>query len=354
MSIDKNTNFAVWNTKASCFKKYEKTETDKIYGEHVSNAKVSIIILSYRRVEGLRKALDSAIYQDYNEPYEILVMDDSGIITEIDAMMKEYCDNYSFIIYYRHQINIGEPGNWNRSCEVCKTQWYCLLHDDDLMKSNYLSTMTKIVENKNDYGLIGVYVDFDDQREVVKVGFLKSILSSFIQTFLKLRKGNIIPLTLKDNMKDIYAISTCLFLNKEKVLAVGGSEDAYFPNSDSVFNSKMSYFYKIGFVPIVLATRGVYENQSLKQEVCNDSIRASYYHTYEIAKSLGYKEKKCKRKASMSAVIHEIMVRGYNNIDYGFIKNELGMKSMYNNKIVIELINLYSKMNWGKLLFRRG
>lgn len=356
MTINEKTDFSKWNSKESCFKKYKGTDTQLVYGKHNAHAKVSIIILSYRRVEGLINAIESALHQDYEDEYEILVMDDSGEITEIDKVMKEYCEKYSNIVYYRHIENLGEPGNWNRSCEICKTEWYCLLHDDDSMKSNYLSTMMNIIDTtKREYGLIGVYVDFDDQREdKPKRGIIRMLFEKIIELFLVLRRGKIIPITLEDNMKDIYAISTCLFLNKEKVLAIGGSEDMYFPNSDSVFNSKMNYYYKIGFVPIVLATRGVYANQSLKQEVCDNAIRASYFHTYEMARTLNYNEKQAKKKASISAVIHEIMVRGYNNINYGKLKEELGMDKIYNNKFVISLINVYSKFSWGKLLFRRG
>lgn len=354
MSINSNTDFSKWNSTRSCFDKYKTTETELIYGKHNPLARTSVIILSYRRIEGLVNALESAIMQDYKYDYDIIVMDDSGEITEIDKVMKEYCDKYSNIIYYRHVKNIGEPGNWNKSCEICRTEWYCLLHDDDSMKNNYLSTMMSIVNEKDDYGLIGVYVDFDDKRlEKPKESSFRFLFDKLINIFLNLRKGRIIPLKISDNMKDIYLISTCLFLNKNKVFKVGGSEDMYFPNSDSVFNSKMNYYFKIGFIPQVLATRGVYANQSLKQEVCNDAIRASYYHTYAMAKTLKLNEKKSKRKACICAVIHEIMVRGYNNINYGFIKEELNMPVYYNNKFVILLINLYSKFNWGKLLFRK-
>lgn len=354
--INEQTDFTKWNSKNSQFKKYNNIKTNLIYGKHLDDATVSVIILSYRRIDGLINALESAVNQDYKKKYEIIVMDDSGIITEIDKVMKDYCNKYDNIVYYRHEKNMGEPGNWNRSCEICKTDWYCLLHDDDSMKPNYISTMMSVVSNiKNkDYGLIGVYVDFNDKRENKPAeGFLRKIFNKCINIFINLRNGRPIPLSLKDNMKDIYCISTCLFLNRDKVISVGGSDDAYFPNSDSVFNAKMNYYYKIGFLPLVLATRGVYENQSLKQEVCDNAIRASFYHTYEMARTLNYNNKKAKRKASISAVIHEIMVRGYNDINYGPLKNELGMSRLYNNKFIIMIINAYSKFCWGKLLFRR-
>ena len=59
---------------------------------------MSNIILSYRRVDGLIQALESAINQDYDGEYEILVMDDSGLITQIDDVMKKYCTKFNNIV----------------------------------------------------------------------------------------------------------------------------------------------------------------------------------------------------------------------------------------------------------------
>ena len=353
--INQNTDFTKWNSKESQFDKYRHIGTSLIYGRHNPEAKVSVVILSYKRIEGLKQALHSAIMQECDFPYDILVMDDSGEITEIDELMKGYCNQHSNIVYYRHDRNLGEPGNWNRSAEKVRTSWYCLLHDDDLMKTNYLSVMMNMANRTKGLGMIGVYVDFDDRRaKVESFGFLKKLLKLSIRLFLNLKKGKVIPLRMKDHMRDIYPISTCLFLNQKYAVEVGGSDDAYFPNSDSVFASKMSFYHAVAFVPLVLATRGVEDNQSLKQEVIDNSIKASYFHTLQMAKTLGYGEKKAIRKASLSAVIHEIMVRGYNPIDYSYIKKELNMKSIYCNKLVVEMINVYSKICWGKLLFRNG
>ena len=353
--IDQSTDFSKWNSKGSQFDKYKHIGTSLIYGKHNPAAKVSVVILSYKRIEGLKRALDSAIAQECDFSYDVIVMDDSGEISKIDELMKNYCSKHPNIIYYRHNQNLGEPGNWNRSAEKVKTPWYCLLHDDDLMKPNYLVDMMNIANQTKGLGMIGVYVDFDDRRDrKANLGFLKKSLKASIRLFLNLRKGQVIPLEMKDHMRDIYPISTCLFLYQKYVVEVGGSDDAYFPNSDSVFASKMSFYHAVAFVPLVLATRGVGDNQSLKQEVIDNSIKASYFHTLQMAKTLEYREKRAIRKASFAAVIHEIMVRGYNPIDYSYIKKELNMKSIYCNKLVVEMINVYSKICWGKLLFRNG
>lgn len=350
--IKKQADWSKWNDKESNFKKYEHIESQLIYGQLLKQKpEATIIILSYKREDGLIRALESAIAQDYQGNYQIMVLDDAGEITNIDAIMKKYCDTYQNVCYYRHKQNLGEPGNWNRACQLCTSDWYCLLHDDDALKSSYLSTMIPMTKTlKKEYGLLGVYNEtFDERKKETKPG----VVQSLVQMFIKMNKGKLIPLTMKDNMKDIYVLSTCLFLRKEKVMNIGGSNDDYFPSSDFVFAAKMNYYHGIAFLPEVLADRGVYDNQSLKPEVCHDSIRCAYHHTIEMCKLYSYSPKKTQKIASRAAVIAEIGVKGYNDVDYGETKKELGMKPKYNKPIVIFLINLYSKWNWGKLLFRK-
>lgn len=340
-----------WNSKKDNFKEYEKVESKLIYGKlNKQIPKVSIMIITYKRADGLKNALESAIKQDYKFPYEIIVVDDSGYDEQTDKLMKKYCNKYKNISYYRHEKNIGQYANWNRACELCRTEWYCLLHDDDMVKENYLTEMTSLLEiADNDTGLIGCYFEEIDNRKVKP----KKSINFFVNLFIKLRKNKPIYLTLKDNIKNIFTLSCCLFINKKKVMDIGGLDDTYFPSSDFVLSAKMNYYNKILFFPTILCYRGIGDNESLKLSVCNDSISCAYYLTYQICKNLNYSTKKAIKKASIAAVIAEIGVKGYNDVDYIEVKRKLGMKRIYNNSFIIFLINLYSKFSWGKLLFRR-
>lgn len=344
-------NWKNWNSKTDNFKKYKNIKSNIIYGNFSEKIpKVSIIIITYKRSEGLKRALESALKQDYKNDYEIIVCDDSEYDEKTDKLMKKYCDKYDNIIYYRNEKNLGQYANWNRACELCRTEWYCLLHDDDMIKSNYLSVLTKIVSGLESVGLVGSYMDtYNFDTGQIK----KTIIELFVNIFIKLRLKKPIKITLSDNIKHIYISSCCLFINKNKVKNIGGLNDKYFPSSDFVLSAKMNYYYSTLFLPIKLSLRGVGNNESLKQSVCDDSLRCAYNQTYNMCKTLGYNEKKCIRKASMATVISEIGVRGYNNVNYGKVKTSLGIKKIYNNKFVIFLINLYSKFNWGLLLFRR-
>lgn len=350
-----NVDWSKWNAKNDNFQKYSHIKSRLIYGTPAKKTElVSIMILTYKRAHGLKNALDSALAQDYKGRYTIAVVDDSGFDQETDDLMKEYCAKHDNILYYRNEKNLGQYANWNRACELCPTKWYCLLHDDDELKSNYLKEVMKYTGTKKNIGLLGVYIDVNDTRDTAvdkRDTLARKIFNKILNIFLKARKGGCILLTLKDNIKHIYVMNST-FINKQKAMDIGGLDDTYFPSSDFAFSAKMRCYYNTGFLPIKLTNKGVGESESLKQSVCDDSIRCSFYQTIEMCKSLGYTKKQQKRKSSIAAVISEIGVRGYNDVDYGKVKNGLGMDKKYNNKFIIFFINIYSKLSWGVLLFR--
>lgn len=344
-------NFSNWNSKTDNFEKYKSVKSNLIYGKPLlEKPEVSIMLLTYKRADKLELALKSAINQTYKKPFVICVCDDSGFDGDTDKLMKKYCDEYDNILYYRHEKNIGQYANWNRACELCETKWYCLLHDDDMLKPNYLEVIMNSVKGRDDIGLIGVYEEANDTRNDFKKKV--RIIDRFIDYFIKLRSGRLIRLNISDNIRHIYVMNST-FINKAKAYDIGGLDDSYFPSSDFAFSAKMAYHYSTYFMPIKLVDKGIGESESLKQSVCDDSIRCAYHQTYFMCKNKGMSDKKAKRKASVAAVISEIGVKGYNNVNYGEVKCGLGMKDIYNKPFMIFMINLYSKLCWGLLLFRR-
>lgn len=344
-----------WNSKEDNFKKYAHIKSELVYGKPQESSDVSIVILTYKRADGLKEALDSALAQDYPGKYSVVIADDSGHDEATDRLMKRYCEEYDNVLYYRHEKNLGQYANWNRACELSPTDWYCLLHDDDILEKNYLKEAMNAVQGHS-LGLLGVYINVHDTREgsdSKKISFGRWALEGLTNAFIFARRGACIPLTLKDGIRHIYVMNST-FINKPKAIEIGGLDDTYFPSSDFAFAAKMCYYYSTGFLPLRLTNKGVGESESLKQAVCDDSIRCSFYQTRAMCESLGYSKIRQLRKASIAAVVSEIGVKGYNDVDYGSVKRGLGMKEIYNNKLIIQLINFYSKLNWGLLMIRRA
>lgn len=353
--MKENIDWTKWNSKEDNFKKYAHIKSNLIYGTFFSEIpEVSIMIITYKRAKGLKNALDSALRQDYPERYEIVVCDDSGFDQGTDDLMKEYCSKYSNVVYYRHERNLGQYANWNRACELCRTKWYCLLHDDDILFPEYLSENMKYAKVNSDIGLSAVYLEVNDTREGVhKIPFYKKIINFCASLFIKQTKNKLIRLTMKDNIKHIYVMNST-FINREKAYDIGGLDDQFWPSSDFAFAAKMNFYYSTYFLPMRLVKKGVGESESLKIGVCQDSICCAYNQTYAMCKTLGYSDTAARKHASIGAVISEIGVKGYNDVDYSDVKISLGMEKKYNSKLMMFFINIYSKFNWGLLLFRKS
>lgn len=241
---NKSINWDDWSSKKNCYKKYEHVISLLIYGKHLEcKTKYSIVIPTYKRADLLKQALDSAINQkNYHKEYEIIVLDNNELIDEAtDLLMKQYCLEHNNIIYYRNECNIGMFGNWNRCIEVCKSEWLCMLHDDDLLCSNYLETMDSF-SLKDSVGIV-----FNEQHIMDETGMKKGIARRTIgqiNTMLNKLKG-----LGRAKVKPWHypqAASSCATLyNKKLCLDIGGFDDSFDPLCDWIMWAKMTIYYDV-------------------------------------------------------------------------------------------------------------
>ncbi|MDR0848368.1 MAG: glycosyltransferase [Propionibacteriaceae bacterium] len=354
-------NWSGWSDKATNFEAKRDIVSRLVHGHRMTDPEVTIAIITYRRPGTLRRALDSALAQDFTGRLEILVVDDSGSDQadwqETDDLLRDYCERFDNIAYYRHDRNLGQYDNWNRACELCASPYYGMLHDDGWLQPNYVSTLMRATDqynssHKKQLGIVGSWyrTAMETPGEVRKEGLLQKLIS----LFLRLRRGRLIGLSMSDHVNYIFPASPGMFINRKCMLDIGGLDDHYFPSADFVVCAKMTRYHATGFLPVALSVNGVEgDAESLKQEVCDDSIRAGYHLSDAIAADMGAGERRRRRIASRAAVFAEIGVRGYNNVDYSGVKRGLKMSNLYNNKAVIGVLNLYSKARWGVLLLRK-
>jgi len=241
---NKNIDWNNWNSKADSFKKNNNVKTELIYGKHFEKpSDFSIVIPTFRRKDLLMEAIESAINQEkYNKKYEIIVIDnDNDVDLLTDNMMKSYCEKYNNIIYYRNTENIGMFANWNRCIEVCKSKWFCMLHDDDYITKDYLSTMESF-NLTEDIGIV-----FNEQNILDETGIKASKSRNIIariREFINIKKENqkakLIPWKFPQT-----ASSCATFYNKELCIEIGGFDDSFDPACDWITWGKMEYYYKV-------------------------------------------------------------------------------------------------------------
>jgi len=89
---------------------------------------ISICIPAYKRIDYLKRLLDSIAIQTFKD-FEVIVTDDSPD-DEVGELVKYYQEKYK-LHYFRNHQQLGTPENWNEAIRKAKGQWIKLMHDDD-------------------------------------------------------------------------------------------------------------------------------------------------------------------------------------------------------------------------------
>lgn len=103
----------------------------------------TIIIPTYQRAKYLKEAIDSAITQETDIPYEIIVCNNGFDKKDTNDLMEQYREIPGFS-YYVNESNIGMVGNWNRLFVLARTKYVIMLHDDDVISSQFIKIVNEI------------------------------------------------------------------------------------------------------------------------------------------------------------------------------------------------------------------
>ena len=89
---------------------------------------ISICIPAYQRTAYLKRLLDSIHIQTYQH-FEVVITDDSD-----GFEVKELVEQHPLkpkIRYFKNQVSLGTPENWNEGIRKAKSDWIKIMHDDD-------------------------------------------------------------------------------------------------------------------------------------------------------------------------------------------------------------------------------
>ena len=112
---------------------------------------VTIGIPTYNRADGfLKQAIQSAIEQSY-ENVEVVISDNRST-DDTEALVKGFTDKR--IRYFRQPHNIGPYNNFNFCLEQARGDYFLMLHDDDLIDSDFVETCISAAGQSKDIGVI--------------------------------------------------------------------------------------------------------------------------------------------------------------------------------------------------------
>ena len=238
------------------FKKYEIIES-KLIIDFCKKLKpsASIMIPTFKRSHLIKETIDSAIGQEADIDFEVVIVDndaDCEYSDELEKLIKTY-KNYN-IRYFRNNANIGMFGNWNRCIELARGKWVSILNDDDCLKSNFIAATHRW---KKTNGLI--FVDFENacSSEEMKSLQKKTSFRGWSESIERVRLSHLF-------WRNPVNGSLGVLFERDKAIELGGYNDQLYPTADYYFT--LCYWNNFGANRIKnkLAIYRWGENESMK------------------------------------------------------------------------------------------
>ncbi len=246
-----------------------KETIEMVFDHVIEDAKYTIAITVYKRAAFLKQCLESAIHQNTDIPYEIIVVDDDPTRNnEVHALMSVY-SNVPNLSYYKKTKNEGLMDNMNRSIILARTDWVLLIHDDDWLCKDYLKKIDNYHRKYPDYTiLVPSHTTFYFDK------FIET-KSSFREWMCKM-KGcwRIRPL---DFINGTCATPTGVLYHKDSFIQSGGYAKQYGMAADYVFFAKHSSENKILRINEKVFHYRFAENESLKQDTIDNTKVIGHY-----------------------------------------------------------------------------
>jgi hypothetical protein len=151
---------------------------------------ISICIPAYKRVNYLKRLIESVIIQDYTD-FELIISDDSDD-DSVFKLISDYSDKIN-IRYFKNEKPWGTPGNWNFAISQAKGQWIKLMHDDDWFAStDSLAFFAERIKEGNQFIFSAYNNCYEDTSHTTEIFLPSRVKNRIIKHPELLFAGNVI------------------------------------------------------------------------------------------------------------------------------------------------------------------
>ena len=224
--------------KSNNFVRNASVESNLLFGDYslCKAPSISIIMPVFNRPDTFRESINSAIDQDYNGEYEIVVVDnfEGAISPNLDVVKS--C-NSSKVFYYKNSKSLGMHGNWNRGIELSRSPYITFCHDDDILLPNCLSRLLELQKETGEKLIISRNNVIDNKGKYIQR-----------YSFPHKKYGLLVERDhYKYSLYNQFIASVgfgvgCLF-SKKCMLDLGGYDESFYPSSDYALHAVYTYYY---------------------------------------------------------------------------------------------------------------
>ena len=132
---------------------------------------LSFIIPTYKRSVFLADAIQSILAQPHLPGLSVeIVIVNNDPNDKMEELIRLYKDANIRISFYSNDKNYGQVGNINQGITLSNGKYVAILHDDDMLNSNYLESLKPIIQSDRKYDCVVVsqYLLFEKYRHDFK------------------------------------------------------------------------------------------------------------------------------------------------------------------------------------------
>ena len=165
----------------------------------LSEVRITAFIVTYNRVEYLKKAIDSVLNQTCRD-FELIILDNCST-DGTEEYVKSLNDDR--ITYIRHEKNIGGGGNIAYAFAHCKWDYFAVFHDDDVLHTNLLEEAAAYLDSHEQCAAVsclsniidenGSYTRITDEAKAQERTFSGS---GFFAEYINNQRNFVFPATL--------------------------------------------------------------------------------------------------------------------------------------------------------------
>ncbi len=126
--------------------------------------KVTVVVPVYNASSYISRCIDSILSNNYKS-YKLLLINDGSTDNTLD-ILKDYEKRYKNIQVI-DQKNRGVSNTRNIAINLAKTKYIMFIDNDDYIKSDYISTYVKAIDNSDYDMVIGGYQRIDDNGKIL-------------------------------------------------------------------------------------------------------------------------------------------------------------------------------------------
>lgn len=203
---------------------------------------ISVIVCTYNQEKYIAEAIESALIQQCDEPYEILIGDDCSQ-DDTRAVVQRYYEQHLDkirLVYPEH--NLGATGNTLNLINAAKGEYLVFLDGDDVwISSAILQKQVDVFRKEKEVGMVVAIAKIWDEQKQQYTGILGDANCESLEKMIREDKDIAAPTIAVRKQLFEKCIADCEWYIKE---------DYFF---DSIWAYWFAYYSQIRFIPEELA-----------------------------------------------------------------------------------------------------